>query len=186
MKLDTPNQLSRATLALHWVVGLTMIGLLALGVYMVELETRSLYFWHKSFGFVIFFVIVMRVVWRLKNGWPTPVGEYRHIQHLVAKSVHWALLLGSIFMPISGFLMSSLGGHGVEVFGLEIVTRNPDPENPRKVLPYNEAFGILFHSIHHWLGYFVIATLALHISGALKHHLVDKDSTLKRMLGAKI
>jgi cytochrome b561 len=93
--------------------------------------------------------------------------------------VHWALLLGAIFMPISGFLMSSLGGHGVEVFGMEIVACNPDPYNPRKVLSHNETLDILFHSIHHWLRYFVIGALALHISGALEHHLVDKDSTLK-------
>jgi cytochrome b561 len=82
MKLDTPNQLSRTSLALHWIVGLTMIGLLAVGVYMVETETRSLYSWHKSFGFVIFFVILLRVVWQLKNGWTTPVGKYQHIEQL--------------------------------------------------------------------------------------------------------
>lgn len=89
-------------------------------------------------------------------------------------------------MPVSGFLMSALGGRGLDVFGLEIVALNADPLNPNEVIAYNETIANLGHSVHHWLGYILIATVALHVFGALKHHVIDKDGTLKRMFGKQI
>jgi len=185
MKLDTPSQLSHTTVVLHWIVGLTVIALLAVGIYMAETDSGFLYPWHKSFGFTIFFVVLIRIAWRVKNGWPVPVGQYLRIERLLARTVQWILLLGTVLMPISGFLMSALGGHGVEVFGFEVVARNPDPQNPGKILPINGALASFCHSVHELLGYTLIAALALHVTGALKHHLIDKDGTLRRMLGAR-
>lgn len=186
MQTDTATQLSRTTVILHWLVGVTMITLLAVGVYMAETKTYALYPWHKSFGVLIFTVVLLRVAWRLKNGWPTPVSHYQRIEHILAKVVHWVLIIGSLCMPISGFMMSSIGGHGVELFGLELVARNPDPANPKKVLAHNADIAAFAHAVHHWLGYIVIGALVLHIVGAFKHHLVDKDGTLRRMLGARV
>jgi cytochrome b561 len=82
--------------------------------------------------------------------------------------------------------MSSLGGHGVAVFGIEVVARNPDPADPSSALAHNEAMASFFHFVHHWVGYLLIGALALHVSGALKHHLIDKDGTLRRMLGETV
>jgi len=186
MKLDTSNQLSYPTVALHWIVGFAVIGLLAVGIYMAETDTRSLYPWHKSFGFAIFFVVLLRIAWRVRNGWPVPVSRYLRIERLLARAVQWILLLGTVLMPISGFLMSALGGFGVDVFGFEVVARNPDPLNPGKILAHNAMWASFFHEAHELIGYTLIAALALHISGALKHHLIDKDGTLRRMLGSSV
>ena len=186
MSLDMPNRFSRITIILHWIVALSMIGLLAVGVYMVETKAYGLYAWHKSFGFLLFFVVVVRVAWRLKNGWPTPVREYPTIEQSLAKAVHWALLIGTVLMPLSGFLMSAFGGHGVDVFGLEVVARNADPENPVKAIAHNQTIAGLCSAIHHWLGYILIAAVILHVSAAFKHHAIDKDGTLKRMLGKTV
>jgi len=186
MTLDAQNRLSHTTLTLHWIVGLTVIGLLAVGVYMAETDTLSLYPWHKAFGFAIFFVVLLRVAWRVRNGWPVPVRQYLRIERFLARTVQWILLLGTVLMPISGFLMSALGGFGVDVFGFEVVARNPDPLNPGKILAHNAALASFFHEAHKLIGYTMIAALALHISGALKHHLIDKDGTLRRMLGASV
>lgn len=186
MQLDTLNQLSRTTIALHWIIAMAMIGLLTVGVYMTETETYSLYDWHKSFGFLIFFVVIFRVAWRIKNGWPVPVGQPIKIERNLAKAVHWILIIGTVLMPISGFLMSSLWGHGVNVLGVEVVARNPAPENPSQVVAHNENLASFFHRFHHWLGYILIGALVLHITGGLKHHIIDKDGTLKRMLGYRI
>lgn len=186
MNIDTSNQFSPMTVILHWIVALTMIGLLAVGVFMVEKEAYSLYWWHKSFGSLIFLVVILRIAWRLKNGWPNPVGQYSNIEQSLAKVVHWVLIIGTVLMPISGFLMSSLGGYGVDLFGLDIVARNANPENPSEVIAHNETIRGLSHAVHHWLGYILIATVTLHFFGALKHHLIDKDGTLKRMLGNKV
>lgn len=186
MKTDTHNKFSATTIILHWVVGITMILLLAVGVYMVETTTRSLFPWHKSFGVLIFLIIIARVVWRIKNGWPRAVGEYSHIEHLMAKIVHWALIIGTVLMPLSGFLNSSLGGYGVKLFGLELVARNPDPDSPMKVIAYSEGLYSFFNGMHYWVGYILIGFIGLHIIGAFKHHLIDRDGTLRRMFGGKI
>lgn len=183
---DTHTRFSWITVSLHWIVALTIIGLLAIGVFMVETEAYYLFNWHESFGFLIFFIVLCRVVWRFKNGLPTPVGQYSNIEQCLAKVAHWVLIVGTVLMPISGFLMSALGGRGLAVFGLEIVALNADPLNPNEVIAYNETIANLGHSVHHWLGYILIATVALHIFGALKHHVIDKDGTLKRMLGKQI
>jgi len=186
MKLDTPYQFSQMTIFLHWFVAIIMIGLLVVGVYMVETETVFLYAWHKAIGFLIFFIIVFRVAWRMKNGWPVPVTQYKKTEHFLAKIVDWILILGMVILPISGFMQSSLSGHGVNVFGFEIVARNVDPNNIKKIIAHNKELESYFHFIHYQGSYIVIGSLILHILGTFKHHFVDKDNTLRRMLGLKL
>jgi cytochrome b561 len=65
---DTKDKLSNLTIFLHWVVGLTIIALAAVGVYMSENEAFELYPIHKSIGVLIFAVIIVRVYWRFVNG----------------------------------------------------------------------------------------------------------------------
>lgn len=186
MSFDTENKLSRKTLVLHWLVGLTMIALLASGVYMAENEVFALYGLHKSIGIVIFFFALWRVVWRLRNGWPTTLGEPSPLLHGLAKLVHYLLIIGTVLMPLSGFVMSVMGGHGAALFGLELVAGNPDPVNPSEVIPLNGTLAGLAHQIHGLAGDLLIIGVVLHIVGAYKHHLVDKDGTLRRMLGAEL
>ena len=186
MTQDHPDRFSRTTLLLHWLVGLSIIGLLAVGIYMDEAKVYALYPWHKSFGILVFFIALARIVWRIRNGWPTPVGQHKQIEQVLARVIHWVLILGTVLMPLSGFLMSSLGGNGVALFGLELVPRNPDPMDPGKVIAYNRALAGIAHEAHGIGGTLMISAIALHVLGALKHHLVDKDGTLRRMLGARI
>ena len=186
MNSDTKTKLSRTTVLLHWIVAITTIGALTIGVYMVENEVKALYPWHMSFGQVIFVFVVAQVVWRLKNGWPETVREYPRAEQLLARIVHYSLLIGVLLMPVFGFLMSALSGNGVAFFGLELVGRNPDPANLDKVIPLNGPIAGLTHTAHWVVGYFLIAAVVLHIAGALKHHLIDKDGTLRRMLGAEV
>ena len=72
------------------------------------------------------------------------------------------------------------------MFGLEVVARNVDPDNPTKALPINKSLAAFSHSVHHWLGEAMIVAVILHVIGALKHHLIDRDGTLRRMLGARV
>lgn len=183
---DTPTKFSATTVILHWIVALSMIGLLSVGAYMAETKTYALYPLHKSFGVLIFVIIIARVIWRLKNGWPAHFSSHQPWEQTLAKIIHHLLLIGTLLMPISGFLMSSLGGHGVAVFGFELVAANPDPANPGKVIPINGAIAGIAHQTHGIVGWVLIVALFFHISGAVKHHLFDKDGTLKRMLGQEI
>lgn len=180
---DSKLQLSRPTIALHWIIAWTMIIMLAMGIYMAETETFALFDLHKSIGVLIFFVIMARVIWRIRNGWPEPVSQYTVIEILLSKIVHYALLIGSVIIPISGFVMSAASGHGVAVFGLELVAANPDPLDPQKVIALNETLAGVGAETHEIVSYLLIAALVLHIVGAVKHHVADKDRTLLRILG---
>lgn len=183
---DTKEKLSATTVWLHWVVGITVILLLAVGVYMNETETAVLYPIHKSIGVLIFMVVMARVAWRVKTGWPERIGTHRNIERVLAKISHWTLIIGTLVMPVSGMMMSGAGGHGFGIFGLGLVPANPDPSDPEKVIPYNKALAEVGHELHEIVGYLLIAAVLLHITAALKHHLIDRDGTLRRMLGAKI
>ncbi len=183
---DTPTQLSPVTRILHWIVAVTIIGLLASGVYMTQLDAYSVYPWHKSFGILISVFVLARVIWRIHNGWPVPIGNRKALEQLAAKVVHYMLIIGSIVMPLSGMLMSGLGGHGLSIFGFELLARNIDPANPTGVLPINKDIAQLAHIVHGWAAYILLAAVLLHIAGALKHHVIDKDNTLRRMLGLKM
>ncbi|QKQ23795.1 cytochrome b [Candidatus Ruthia endofausta] len=182
---DTKQKLSGLTVLLHWLVGLVIITLTVIGVYMSENEVFALYPIHKSIGVLIFTVIVIRVYWRFVNGWLQPAANYTKIEHNLSKIVHWVLIIAMIVMPISGFIMSGTGGHGVSVFGLEIVAANFDLV-AKKAIAYNAALAGFMHSTHVNSGWVMIIAIFLHLMGAIKHHFMDKDSTLKRMFGKRI
>ena len=181
---DVTNKLSPTTKLLHWVVAVGMIGLIAVGIYMEETETYALYDWHKSFGVLIVLFAVIRVIWRMKKGWPSTLGQPRQWEHLAAKLVHWALIIATLLYPISGMMMSGAGGHGIPLFGLELLAENVDAASG-EVVAINGQMAGLGHSIHGLLTWVVIAAIAFHVIGALKHHFVVGDATLKRMLPGK-
>jgi cytochrome b561 len=186
MNTDTPHRFSQTAVVLHWIVGLAVITMLAVGIYMAQTETRGLYPLHKSFGVLIFFIAAARVAWRSKHGWPVRVAQFKPSEQQLAKIGHYVLLIGTLLMPISGFLMSSFGGTGVAVSGFEIVARNPDPANPGKVRAHNTAVAAYAKGVHSWLGYLLVAVVALHGAGAYKRHRIYKKGVLWRMLGARI
>ena len=185
MQTDTISKLSHTTLALHWIVGLTMIGMLALGIIMEEFDMKYLMPWHKSIGILIFAFVIARVLWRIKNGWPKPVNQYKSYEQLLSKLVHWVLIVSTVLMPLSGILMSYMGGNGLEMFGLELAGRNIDAATGEKVAR-NKALAGLAHSTHGIVPTVLYVAIALHVVGAFKHHIVDKDGTLKRMIGKKV
>ena len=73
---DTKHKLSSLTIALHWIVGITIIGLLALGKYMESNAAYALYDIHKSIGMIIIAFVLALVFWRILNGWPEPASNY--------------------------------------------------------------------------------------------------------------
>lgn len=181
--MDNSRYLSSTTLLLHWIVAVGMIFLTALGIYMEEFHVEQLFDIHISLGVLILLVVVPRLIWRYKNGWPVPAGHYTQMEHLAGKVVHWLLLLATLLMPLSGILMAVAGGYGLHLFGIELVAETPDPNNPEEALALSPALAQLGEAIHGLGGILLPVAIALHIVGALKHHVVDKDETLRRMLG---
>lgn len=171
--------LSKKTILLHWLTGLLFIAVLALGLYMVDLpkgpDKFELYDTHKSFGFIVLLIALVRLSWRIIEGPIASITPLPRAQEILAKSIHHLLLLGTLLMPISGLLMSIGGGRAVAVFGYELVAAGD------KI----EWLGSVSHSVHGIAADIIIIALALHILGGLKHQLIDKDGTISRMLGLK-
>ncbi|MGV6989677.1 cytochrome b [Testudinibacter sp. P80/BLE/0925] len=179
---DTPERFSHITLSLHWLIAIFIIGLMALGVYMGETASYDLYPTHKSLGIFIFIFIVIRVLWRWKNGWSQPTGKHNRLEQILAKLIHWILILGTLAFPISGMLMSYGGGQGLQLFGLDLISANL-VDGKREAV--NGTLAGVANEIHKSLLPIMLGAILLHIAGALKHHVIDKDNTLKRMLGFK-
>lgn len=169
------------TIFLHWLIGITIIVLIAVGLYMSENELWDLYPIHKSVGIILFVFILYRVIRRLMRGWPEPVSQYAKHEIILSKVIHWVLLIGTLMFPISGMMMSGAGGHGIAVFGFELLASNYNAAGEAVAL--NPTLAGAGHETHEILGTVMIIAIILHIIGAWKHHLVDKDNTLKRMLG---
>lgn len=183
---DTKEKLSAVTVALHWVVGLSIISMIAVGVYMTDYEEYALYPIHKSVGMLLFVVILCRVIWRIKQGWPEAASNYKAWEHTLSKIVHWLLIIATIILPVSGMLMSGLGGYGLAIFGWELLAATPNPDEVGKMIPINGAIAGTAHETHEIAGKVIFVAIVLHLCGALKHHFVDKDGTLRRMLGKRI
>ncbi len=183
---DSQEKFAPATIALHWIVGLTVIGLLGVGTYMNKTETWSLYPIHKSTGVAIFAIILARVVWRMMNGLPVPTGNHANWEITLSRVVQWSLIIGTVLMPISGMMMSGAGGHGIPLFGIELLAPNPDPANPGKMIPLNAMVAGIGHETHEIVSKLLILAVVLHFSAAMKHHFFDKDGTLRRMLGGRV
>ena len=180
---DQPDRLSKTSRVLHWLIALGMVALLCVGIIMTKNELWNLYDLHKSIGLLLSVLIIFRVIWRAVNGWPHPAGHYRPVEKFLGKITHWGLIVGSVLIPVFGMMHSGFSGHGFGIFGMEIVKENPDPQRVNEVLPIWEAGYKFGQAGHQYISYLLICLLVLHIAGALKHHIVDKDKTLLRMLG---
>ena len=170
-----------STRVLHWIVAVGIIFLWCTGWYMAYAEVWSLYLIHKSIGVILFVLIVARVIVRLKNGMPEPVGTQTRLLHRLAKTTHWGLLVITVIMPISGAFYSWASGHNFGVFAFDIVPDNPARDEMGEVLPRNLQVQECALAVHQWVGYLLAGLLGLHLAGALKHHFIDRDNTLRRM-----
>ena len=162
---------------LHWLKALMFFGLLALGFYMHELplspEKLQFYAWHKWAGVTVFLLVLFRLYWRVTHRPPAlPESMPRPLQR-VAHAGHFIIYILMIAIPLSGWLMSSAKGFQTVWFGLV-----PIPD----LIGKDKECGDLLAAVHQSLNLLFIAVLVGHIGAALKHHFVDKDDILTRML----
>lgn len=173
-------ELTKTSRYLHWLTATFILVLMIIGFYMVNTETWGLYDWHKSLGLIALVLIALRMVYCLKRGWPEPVRQYPRHEQAASHIVHWLLLVGILALPLTGMLYSGASGHGFGVFGWTLM---PENYGDAGVVPHNEALGLWGQWAHSVLGYGLAFVIALHLLGALKHHFLDRDDTLRRMLG---
>ena len=178
---NTAQRYGLVAILLHWLVAATVIGLAILGLWMTDLSYYSPYyrsapFWHKSIGITLAAVLVLRLLWRWGNPRPAHLPNHQRWEVGMAAVVHGLLYLLLFVIVVSGYLISTAKGQGISVFGwFEI------PASITGLPSQADRAG----AVHYWVAITVLGLAALHALGALKHHFLDRDDTLRRMLGMR-
>lgn len=165
---------------LHWLVVLLLVmvwGAVELHEF-YEKSDPMREWWkmlHFSLGLTTLLVVLIRLYGRTLYPRPAPIGAVW--QHRLSRLVHGVLYLVILAMPLSGFAMRQLAGKTIDIFGLfsvpQLATVNMD-------MAKQIAF---IHKEVLWTS--LLTLVAIHIAGALWHHFIDRDATLKRMLPGK-
>ncbi|RVD57801.1 cytochrome b [Mesorhizobium sp. M2D.F.Ca.ET.185.01.1.1] len=177
---NTPTRYGWAMIVLHWLIGIIFIGQFVLGYVMVRIESQRTSFeliqLHKSFGFLLLGLIILRIAWRLGNAAPALPASVGTLERRTAPLAHFALYAFQVALPLSGWAL-------VSVSTLEIPTM---PFNlfvmPNLPLTESDASESFWTSAHWYLAYAGIALVALHIAAALRHHFLLRDAVLTRII----
>ena len=175
---------SLVAVVLHWVLGLSILGMFGVGLYMTDLPFSpwrlKLYNWHKWAGITILVLSVLRLLWRLTHRPPAlpqvvtlgmPAWQTR-----AHHATHYAMYALFFMVPLMGWAYSSAAGFPIVWFGQIPLS---------DLLPVNKELATLIKPLHKILAYTLVCLACLHIAAALKHHLIDRDGLLARMLPAR-
>ena len=178
MLLNTRSSYGLIAILLHWLSAFTVIGLFAVGFWMVDLTYYSEWYktaphWHKSIGLLLFFVTAGRILWRLFTAKPESLTTHKSWEVKSSHVAHFVLYLLLVLIMLSGYLISTADDRGIWVFDwFEIPSLGAIVDDQADVA------GV----IHQYAAYSLIGLAIVHAIGALKHHFIDKDSTLTRII----
>lgn len=163
---------------MHWLIAVLIVSAFALGLTMVDIPgitpTKLKYFsWHKWLGVTVLGLACLRLLWRLTHAAPPYPPGMPTWQQKAAHGLHALLYLLMFAMPISGYFYSLAAGVPVVYLGVL-----PLPE----LIEPNQEWKPVLKQIHYVLNWMLFACVSLHVLAALKHHFIDRDSVLKRML----
>lgn len=163
---------------LHWLIALAVFGLFGLGWYMVDLSYYDDWYRtapdiHRSVGLMLAAVVVVRVVWRLCNPRPERLAGHSRFEVWAAYGAHLTLYVLMFVAIVSGYLISTADGSSVQVFNWFTV-----PSATGRVRELETIVG----DIHYWSTWALVGLAGVHALASLKHHFIDRDRTLRRML----
>ncbi|MFM8813170.1 MAG: cytochrome b [Methylophilaceae bacterium] len=188
---------TKTAIILHWLIGALIVFMFLLGWYMTELpkdadkvmsfdlfdlgiaqwnvaqemSPRTFYFnLHKSLGVTILALVLFRIYWRLSHRPPALLSSLNAWERKLAAGGHHSLYLLMVLIPVAGIIMSLYSKYGLQWFGIKLL-EGLDNKDLRET----------FAEVHELLGTAMLVVLAVHVLGALKHRLIDKDDTMKRM-----
>lgn len=160
----------------HWITALGILGAGFLGLWMTGLHPSmqkiNVYAIHKSIGLTVLALFFLRLLWRLMDRRPRDEAGPRW-QHLAAHATHGLLYLLILAMPLSGWLFNSMHGYPLQWFKLF---------NLPALAAKNDDAAATVHAVHEYLFYLLLLVLVGHVGAAVKHHLIDRDNVLRRML----
>ena len=128
---------------------------------------------HKPIGMVVLGLAIMAILWRISGTRPTFPKLMHSWEKFAAHLVHGLLYLCLIVMPLSGLIMSTAAGYPPNFFGWYQIPM---------FIPHNKEIASYFFNIHSISGFTLMILVGLHIVAALKHHFINRDGILKRML----
>ncbi|ODN70059.1 YceI family protein [Methylobrevis pamukkalensis] len=167
----------------HWVTAILILMLLPLGLVMTDLPQSTdteiadkvwLFSLHKTLGITVFAVAIARVLWALASPRPAPLHPDRRLETFVAEAVHWSLYGAILLTPLAGWV------HHAASTGFAPIWWPLGQDLP--FVPKSEALARLAGFAHYVLAMLMIVAVGLHIAGAMKHVVIDRDGTLARML----
>jgi cytochrome b561 len=166
------------TILLHWLMALLIIALFALGLYMEDLDYYSKWYvaapwWHKSVGLVVFGLLIFRVVLFFSHQHPAPLASYKTWEIKIAKLTHYSFYILLFVISISGYFIATAKGAGVEFFTFFEVPA---------ISRFDKNLADIAGEIHEIAAYIMAFLFLLHVGATIKHHFLDKDTTLFRML----
>lgn len=176
-KAAATSSYTTIAIALHWLIALGIFGAFSLGLYMHELPLSptklKLYSYHKWTGVTIFLLGLIRLTWRATHPAPPLPDHMPQWQRVSAHATHLLLYVLLVAIPLTGWLMSSAKGFQTVWFG---VLPLPD------MLDKNKELGDTLALVHKSLNFSMAALVIAHVGAAVKHHVVDHDGILARML----
>jgi len=178
--LNSKEHYGWVSIVIYWIMALAIFGMFALGVWMVELGYYDSWYHdapyiHKSLGMLLFLMLVFRFIWRLLNARPALMGEaWEKVVALTVHRLHYVLLL---ILFASGYLIPTAEGVGIDVFGWF---------NIPATVSFDKVQADLIGVVHRYAAWAVMGLAGAHAAAALKHHFVDNDRTLLRMLGVDL
>ena len=171
--LNTPSRYGAVSQGLHWLTAALVVILILTGKSgdLEPADGGALYYWHTSLGLLVLLLVVARVLWRIFTPPPpAPAGQSR-LAGRAAHGLHFLFYLLLVALPLTGGLAAVEQGGVVTFFGF-VTLPNWAASSDRG----------LFEEMHEVLGNVLLVVVVLHALAALKHHYVDKDDVLTRML----
>jgi len=160
----------------HWMMGIAIIGLLAVGLYMEGLPKEDpnkwpLYDLHKAIGVCVLLLFLPRVLNRLRSAVPALPESIKPLEQKASHLGHLALYGLMLAMPVSGVVMSQSGGYPINVFGWVLPV----------MIDKNPALFELAKEAHELIGNALIVVVSIHVLAVIKHRVIEKTNLLERM-----
>jgi len=169
---------------MHWLIALAIIAMLVIGWTMTDLPNGSqkfaLFQWHKSIGITILLLSVLRLVWRLVHPVPPLPPAMPGWEKFAARASHALLYILMIGMPLTGWAIVSTSPLNLPTMLYGLVRWPNLPVLPE--LTNKKEVGHALGDVHGFGAYILAGLLALHVVAALKHHFMDRDDVLTRMM----
>lgn len=180
MLRNTHDSYGWVAIVLHWTIALLFSGQLALGLVMSRLDDQRAAFdliqLHKSFGFLLLGLVLVRLGWRAANPRPALPASTGRIEAAAARMAHWLLYLLMLAMPLTGWALVSVSILDIPSMPFDLFIM------PNLPLEMSDDAEMLWGGTHEILAWTAIGLIAVHVLAALRHHLWLKDDVLRRMV----